>query len=70
MQRPALATLAGFYLATISIAISQTNQPGISPGGPASPAGTTGGGWAWLWIVFVLIVLAAAIRYGTRRRKR
>jgi hypothetical protein len=71
MQGRSLALLSGFQFILISTAIAQTIQPGASPpGGPASPAGTTGGGWAWLWIVFVLILLAAAIWYGTRRRKR
>jgi hypothetical protein len=66
-----LALLSGLQLFLISTVFAQTVQPGASPpGGPASPAGTTGGGWAWLWIIFVLIVLAAAIWYGTRRRRR
>jgi hypothetical protein len=70
-QRPGpLATLIGFQLFCATAALAQTVPPeGPAPGGPASPAGTTGGGWAWLWILLVIVVIAAAIWYGTRRRR-
>lgn len=70
----ALASLIGLQLlaATVAVAVAlgQTVPPeGPAPGGPASPVGTTGGGWAWLWILLVLVVLAAAIWYGAKRRQ-
>jgi len=70
----ALASLIGLQLlaatATVTVALAQTVPPeGPAPGGPASPVGTTGGGWAWLWILLVLAILAVAIWYGAKRRR-
>lgn len=70
----ALASLIGLQLlaatASVTAALAQTVPPeDPAPGGPASPVGTTGGGWAWIWILLVLVVLAAAIWYGTKRRR-
>jgi uncharacterized protein HemX len=58
-------------LAATATAVAQTALPeGSPPGGPATPAGTEGGGWAWIWIILVLIVLGASIWYGVQRRRR
>jgi hypothetical protein len=66
----AFATLIGFQLFCAASALAQTVPPeGPAPGGPASPVGTTGGGWAWIWILVVIVLLAAAIWYGTKRRR-
>jgi|GEM_PF-6739983 len=71
---PATGSLIGLQLlaatATMTAALAQTVPPeGPAPGGPASPVGTTGGGWAWIWILIVIVLLAAAIWYGTKRRR-
>lgn len=56
--------------AAVTATLAQTVPPeGPAPGGPASPVGTTGGGWAWLWILLVLAILAVAIWYGAKRRR-
>jgi drug/metabolite transporter (DMT)-like permease len=65
-----LASLA-LQLATTATAVAQTAFPeGPPPGGPATPAGTEGGGWAWIWIVVVLTILGLSIWYGAQRRRR
>ncbi len=71
LKKIQVAALTTTLLAWSALALAQT-----SPGTPAAPgAGTAtdtaaGSGMNWLWIIIVLAIIAAAIWYFMRGRRR
>ncbi len=70
MRQPLLSTLAGFALFTASSALAQTTAPGTTAPG-AGAIGESGTSRAdWLWLIILVLLVAAAIWYFTKGRRR
>ena len=50
-------------------ALAQATSP-ATPGAPATPAATNGGGLSWLWIIIGLAIIAGLVWYFMRGRSR